>query len=147
MIAAISFSSTRVQIAAATKEHPPQWRLCTEVVVPKRVDPLLVVERLLSALGGEVDVILVHQPEARSLLLRRYAKDTIVRVQPPDVKCRVLWKALMPKEWAPLLVAHGRVTDLILAYTRRGHQAAVLSGNVASSEDAFFDRFKYRPDA
>jgi hypothetical protein len=146
LIAAVTLSSTRVRVAVASIFHasaPPQWKLCTESVVPKAVDPLLVLERLLSALGDDVDVLLIDQPEARSLLLQRYAQDTIVLVQPPHAKSRALWTPLAPKEWAPLLMAHWRVADLVYTYTRRLHQAAVLD-DVPRSAEAFFDRFRYR---
>jgi hypothetical protein len=146
LIAAVIMSSTRVNVTAASIFHPtapPQWRLCTEAVVAKGVDPLLVVERLLSLVGAEVDVMLIHQSEARRLLLRRYAHDSIVLVQQPHVKSRALWTPLMPKEWAPLLMAHWRVADLVYAYTRRLYQAAALG--IEQADANFFDRFKYKP--
>jgi len=144
LIAAVTFSSTRAHVAAASVSRQsavPVWRLCAEVVLPKDVDPLLVVERLLSALHSEVEVILVHQPEALSVLLRRYAQDTIVLVQTPHAKSQALWAPLVPREWAPLLLAHWKVADLVYTYTRRLHQAAVL-GRTAG---AFFGQFSCRP--
>jgi hypothetical protein len=121
--------------------HRSGGYVCTEAVVPRDVDPLLVVERLLSALHSEVDVILVHQPEALSVLLRRYAQDTIVLVQTPHAKSRALWASLVPREWAPLLLAHWKVADLVYTYTRRLHQAAVLDRTAG----AFFGQFSCRP--
>ena len=74
LVAAVTLSMTKVQVAVAFKNGPgcalPTWKLVTKAVVPRGLYPILVMETLLSAVG-EVDTILVHQPEARPLLLRR----------------------------------------------------------------------------
>ena len=121
------------------------WKLVTSAVVPRRLDPLVVVEQMLSAVG-EVDTILVQQSEARAVLLRRLAQDAVVLVQPPHAKSRVLWTPLIPKDWASLLTAHWQVVDLVYTLARREYQAAIHTEHKAASSAAgFFDRFKYRP--
>jgi hypothetical protein len=131
LITAAILSSTRVQLAVAVIAVKPssgrvEWKVCTEAVVTRGVDPLLVLERLLlPEVSTEVDVILVHQPEARSMLLRRYAQNTVVLMQPPHQKSRALWLPLVPKEWAPLLTAHWRLADLVYASCHCHEQALV----------------------
>jgi hypothetical protein len=153
LIAAVTLSPNRMQVAVASLSHvsaPPQWRLCTEAVIARTVDPLLVLERLL-AVVGEIDVILVHQPEAASMLLRRYGQQTVVVVQSPHPKSKVLWASSVPKAWAPLLMAHWRVADLIYLHTRRLRQAAALDDEraastiVAAAAGTIFDQFRYAP--
>ena len=153
LIAAVTLSPNRMQVAVACLSQvsaPPEWRMCTEAVVPRTVDPLLVLEQLLSVVG-EIDVILVHQAEASSMLLRRYDQHVVVLVQPPHPKSKVLWAQSMPKEWAPLLMARWRVVDLIYLHTRRLRQAAALGGERAASTIAaaaagtIFDQFRYAP--
>jgi hypothetical protein len=112
----------------------------TSALVPRGLDPLVVLEKLLSAMG-EVDTILIHQPEARAVLLRRYAHDAVVLVQPSLVKSRMLWTLLIPKDWAPVLMAHWRVVDLVYAHARREYQAQ----HCAADATDFFEQFRYRP--
>ena len=140
---------TRVQLAVASMDTSGRpmlnWKLVTSAVVPRRLDPLVVLERLLATVG-EVDAILVHQREARAVLLHRFAQDAVVLVQPPHAKSRALWTPLMPKDWAPLLTAYWRVVDLVYTLARREHQAAVHTEHKDDSSAAgFFERFKYRP--
>jgi hypothetical protein len=149
LVAGVILSTTRVQVAVASMDTSPNWKLVTSAVVPRGLNPLLVLENLLSAVG-EVDTILIHQPEARSVLLRRYAQDTVVLVQPAHAKSRVLWTKLMPKDWASLLMAHWRVVDLVYTLARREYQVAAIGERSAgdkhvSSAADFFERFKYRP--
>ena len=153
LIAAVTVSPNRMQVAVASVSQvsaPPEWRMCTEAVVARTVDPLLVLERLLSVVG-EIDVILVHQAEASSMLLCRYGPHMIMLVQPPHPKSKVLWAPSVPKEWAPLLMAHWRVADLICLHTRRLRQAEALRDERAASTKAaaaagtIFDQFRYAP--
>ena len=85
---------------------------CTKAVVGRTVDPLLVLERLLSMVG-EIDAILVHQAEASSVLLCRHTQQMVVLVQPPHPKSKALWSPVVSNAWPPLLMAHWRVVDLI----------------------------------
>ena len=153
LIAAVTLSPNRMQVAVACLSQvsaPLEWRMCTEAVVARTVDPLLVLEQLLSVVG-DIDVILVHQAEASSMLLCRYGPHMLVLVQPPHPKSKVLWAQSVPREWAPLLLAHWRVVDLIYLHTRRLRQAAALGKERAASTIAAaaagtcFDQFRYAP--
>ena len=153
LIAGVILSMTRVQLAVASMDSAgcalPTWKLVTKAVVPRGLDPLLVMEKLLSAVGA-VDTIVIHQPEAPAVLLRRYAHDTVMLVQPPHPKSRALWTPLMPKDWAPLLSAHWRVVDLVYAHVLREYQSSILRDRThgdANSVEEFFEQFKYRPQA
>ena len=151
LIAAVTVSPNRMQVAVASISQvsaPPEWRLCTEAVVARTVDPLRVLEQLLSVVG-EIDVILVHQAETSSMLRRRYGQHMVALVQSPHSKSKALWAQSVPKKWAPLLMAHWRVADLIYLYTRRLRQAAALreeraaSTNATAAAGTIFDRFRY----
>ena len=149
LVAGVILCMTRVQLAVASMDTSGRpmldWKLVTSAVVPRRLDPLVVLEQLLATVD-EADTILVHQSEARAVLLRRFEQRTVMLVQPPHAKSRVLWTPLMPKDWAPLLTAHWRVVDLVYTLARREYQVAIYTEHRdASSAADFFDRFKYRP--
>jgi hypothetical protein len=145
----ICSSDTRCVTECKATHTPPTALSASRVSgIIRAVDPLLVLERLLSIVG-EIDVILVHQAAASSVLLRRYAQRMVVLVQPPHPKSKGLWSPTVPKTWAPLLMAHWRVVDLIYTHIYRSRQAAALDSARAASTIAaaaartFFDQFRY----
>jgi hypothetical protein len=141
LVAGVILCMTRVQLAVASMDTSGRpmlnWKLVTSAVVPRGLDPLVVLEKLLSTVG-EVDTILIHQPEARSVLLRRFAQYIVVLVQPPHAESRVLWTPLVPKDWAPLLMAQWRVVDLVYTHARREYQAAAIGERSAGASSADF---------
>jgi hypothetical protein len=116
-ITAIILSQGKLELAAAQFEPDaqPKWMTCTTIAVAASVDPRVVVERFCAA----SDLILVHQPEVRSMLLHRYAHNTVLLVSRPHVKSRALWSPLVPKDWAAQLLAQWHVADLVYTYVRR----------------------------
>ena len=139
-ITAITLSKRKLELAAAQFEpgQQPKWRMCTKIALPASADPLTAVERFCAS----SDLILVHQPAVRSMLLRRFAHDTVLLVSPPHVKSRALWSPLVPKDWAAQLLAQWQAVDLVYTHVRRANQARLLPSLSAS---VFFDQFKYRP--
>jgi hypothetical protein len=76
----------------------------TEAVVSRGVDPHQVLDKLLSAVGDVSDILTISQSHAPCFFVATH--DTVVQVQSPHSKSRVVWMPLMPKDWAPLLNAH-----------------------------------------
>jgi hypothetical protein len=147
LVTAIAVSKARIQFAAATIQSrwKPQWQRCMEVVVPKSVDPIQIIEQLC---GADPSVILVCQREVQSLLLHRYAHDTVRLVDEVHAKSRAFWWPLLPTRWASLLRSHWRVAGMIYVHAWRANQAALLAKvEKPLSAAGFFDQFRYRPAA
>jgi hypothetical protein len=147
LVTAIVVSKTRIQFAAAVVESgwQPQWQKCVEVVVPSSVDPIQIIEQLCWI---DPSVILVCQREAQSLLLRRYAHDTVRLVGEVQPKSRSFWWPLLPTRWESVLRSHWRVAGMIYAHAWRANQAALLvQVEKPLSAAGFFDQFGYRPAA
>ena len=151
LVIAVVLSTTRLHFAAATIPEAgwqPQWQRCVEVVVTKSSDPVQVVEQLC---GADPSVILVSQPELRSMLLRRYTHDTVTLVDESTTgssrasKHRQrpsFWWAYVPNAWEAATKQSWRVADMVYTYARRTHLTqldAPLSGS------GLFDRYKYVP--
>ena len=134
----------RLQFAAATVQSggQPQWRLCLEVVLPNKAsNPVQIVEQLCS--GTDPSVILVCQQDARSLLLHRYAHDTLTLVDSSSTSCTSWWPSV-PSAWESTLKAHWQVADMIYTHARRIHQAQLLPLPV-DVKGSLFERYRYRP--
>ena len=116
-----------------------------EVVLSKSSDPVHIVEQLCAA---DPAVILVCQPELRSLLLRRYAHDTVVLVNESSLSNtrkvsrasirRAFWWTFVPDPWKPSLDACWQVADMTYSYCR---QRTIRQDTTTS----LFDRYRYRP--
>ena len=141
-------SSFRLAAANVHSHQPPEWKLCVEVAVPAAIDPLTVIQPLLTALGG-VSAILVHQVKARSLLLHCYAQDVVVMVSQPTSHSRALWSSTaISASWSALLAVHWQwqPADMIHAHARRAEQTATKDGEPRSGLAlGLFDKYRYRP--
>ena len=143
IIAIVLTKRMRLQFASATQQSSgqPQWRLCLEVVLPKMGNPIQIVEQLCG--GTDPSVILVCQQDARSLLLHRYAQDTVRFVDPSSTGCTFWWPSV-PSAWELTLKAHWRVADMIYTHARHVHQTQLLPLPV-NVNGSLFDRYRYRP--
>ena len=140
-------SSFRLAAANIHSHQPPQWKLCVEVAVSAAIDPLTVIQPLLTVLGG-VSAILVHQAEARSLLLQLYAQDMVVMVSQPTSRSRAVWSstASISASWSALLTVYWQPVDMIHAHARRAEQRATKDGEPRSGlASGLFDKYRYRP--
>ena len=146
VIVAVVLTKTTLQLAAATIESrwQPQWQKCIRVVLTKSSNPTQIVEQLC----GDPSLILVCQPDVRSLLLRRYAHDTVRLVNEVQGNSRALWWPVLPASWAPLLRSQWRAAGMVYVHSWGASQAAVLArAEKPLSADDFFDQFRYRPAA
>jgi hypothetical protein len=146
VIVAVVLTKTTLQFAAATIQSgwQPQWQKCIRVVLTKSSNPIQIVEQLC----GEPSMILVCQPDVQSLLLRRYAHDTVRLVDEVQGKSRALWWPVLPVSWAPALRSQWRAAGLIYVHAWGASQAALLAqAEKPLSADDVFDQFRYRPAA
>ena len=150
VIVAVVLTKTTLHFAAATIESRwrHQWQKCIRVVLTKSSNPIQIVEQLCGGAGEDPSLILVCQPDVRSLLLRRYAQDTVRFVDEVQGKSRALWWPVLPTSWAPALRSQWRAAGLIYVHAWGASQAAVLAqAEKPLSADEFFDQFRYRPVA
>jgi hypothetical protein len=150
VIVAVLRTKTTLQFAAATIQSgwQPQWQKCIRVVLTKSSNPIQIVEQLCGGAGEDPSLILVCQPDVRSLLLPRYAHDTVRLVNEVQGNCRALWWPVLPASWAPALRSQWRAAGLIYVHAWGASQAALLAqAEKPPSADDFFDQFRYRPAA
>ena len=156
VVVAVVYSATRLQFASATIQSDcesgwqPQWQRCVEVVLTKSSDPVQVVEQLCGGADADPSVIVVSQLELRSMLLRRYAHDTIILVdetaREPNRrngrKQPAIWWPFVPNAWEAATKQNWRVADMLYTYARRIHLEEL---GVPPSGSGLFDRYRYVP--
>ena len=128
-ITAVVLNATTLQFATATTHcsGQPRWRTCVHVRLPKTSNPIHTIFTIEQLCGGiDPSVILVCQHDVRSLLLCRYAQNTVTLVDEASRSGRALWWPFVPSAWKSTLRTHWQVAGMIYTYARQ-RQLAMLS--------------------
>lgn len=156
-ITATVLTRTTLQFGAATVQSGwlPQWSICVEVLLPMGSNVTQIM-RIIEQLCGGTDpsVMLVCQEQVRSLLLYRYAHNTVTLVE--DIsrssasksrsKRCALWWSFVPITWKSTLKEHWQVADMIYTHARRAYLRQRQFQTPPSADD-LFDQYRYRPAA
>jgi len=125
-----------------------------EVVLTKASDPVQIIEQLCGGAEADPSLMLVSQLELYSLLLRRYAQDTVMLVDESAEassantkrgrESPLFWSPYVPHAWEFASKQSSRVADMIYTYARRTYLAP-LNVPPPSCGSGLSDRYRYRP--
>ena len=138
LVVVVLTTSTRLHFASAVVQPAStSWRQCLEVVLSRSSDPVHIVEQLCLGCGPDPSVILVCQPELRSVLLRRYAHDTVVLVEGASATGSArgsVWWPVVLERWRAALTRMWRVADMMYSHAKT-RQCPKTTG--------LFDKYRY----
>ena len=137
-ITAVVLNETTLQFATATIHcaGQPRWRICVNVRLPKISNPIHTIHTIEQLCGGiDPSVILVYQHDVRSLLLCRYAQETVTLVDETSKSGRALWWPFVPNAWKSTFRGQWKVAGMIYTYARQQQLAMLLPGSRAGLFD------------
>jgi hypothetical protein len=153
IVAVVSLSNTRFQVAAGTREprRRVEWKVCTEIALSAMLAdaPLIGMDHSFLDLLNEAAQTLVYQREVRTLLLQHAFGEAVLLVDPPLKRGCMLWPPPLPPCWRSLLSTHWRAVELVYTHVRRTYQATAAEEMREKQMTAsdFFRQFEYRPAA